>query len=83
MIRQGDGRGPSAGGYLSWTPRFLVQNNAYGGGDGRVSNCYDLFPGEEIGAENSVAETIAGFWDDIPCERTIHYICERTIPPKA
>ena len=22
VIRQGDGRGPSAGGYLAWTPRF-------------------------------------------------------------
>ena len=83
VIRQGDGRGPSAGGYLSWSPRFLFNVPRQGGGEGRASNCYDLVPGGETGYENLGAEKIAGFWDDNDCLNDyLHYICERTIPPK-
>lgn len=84
MIRQGDGRGPSSGGFLSWTPRFLINpDTSIGGGEGRDSNCYVLFgnPGEEIGAEHPDAESVVGFWDDVSCGNSYPYICERTIPP--
>merc|ERR1719341_104210 len=72
VIRQGDGRGPSAGGYLPWTPRFY--DNNHGGGEGRSSNCYYLVLN---------APQHAGLWDDVDCLLSDNYICERTVPPTA
>ena len=77
VIRQGDGRGPSAGGYLSWSPRFLFNVPTQGGGEGRASNCFCLIPNR---GEEEPALT-AGMWDDKDCLLSLHYICERPKPP--
>ena len=66
VIRQGDGRGPSAGGYLGWTPRFWSEAG------GRSENCFYLAHTYPIAF---------GLWDDCDCSTPVYYICERTAPP--
>merc|ERR1712037_1087594 len=66
VIRQGDGRGPSFGDFLSWTPRFWSEVG------GRSENCFYLAHTSPIAF---------GFWDDWDCSTPQYYICERTAPP--
>ena len=75
VMRQGDGRGPAQGDFLSWQPNWSWYSSDHksipqpNGNTGE--NCF-MFNTHGVNA---------GKWGDHTCSALHYYVCERTVPP--
>ena len=73
VLRQGDGRGPANGDFISFLPWLSWEADEHWYGLGK---CLFLDADPVAGKPNR-----SGMWNDATCSHRNKYICERTIPP--
>ena len=73
VLRQGDGRGPANGDFVSFLPWLSWEGDEHWYGLGK---CLFIDADPVVGNPNR-----SGMWNDSDCSHRIKYICERTAPP--
>ena len=74
VLRQGDGRGPANGDFISFLPWISWENDEHWYGLGK---CLFIDADPVAGKPNR-----SGMWNDATCSHRYKYICERTVPPQ-